>query len=146
MIEAKDIVIEENNTADIYNHGWVGKSVKIFGRDFFKEGNLGLMVSKELNIESLPLALNDYLAFLSNCKELLMDCYREKNSEIINDCFDGEMTADWYETLEIYGGGIEFDDKGTPSGHFSCGDNMVTDHLLMIEFEHKEINQMYFEG
>lgn len=146
MIETKDIVIEENNTANPYNHGWVKKSVKIFGKDFFKEGELGLMVSKEMNIETLAPALSDYLAFLTSYKEVLIDFYRAKNSDIIKDWFDGEMTSDWYETLEIYSGGIIFDDNGVPSGHFSCGDNMVTDHLLMVEFNHKEICQMCFEG
>jgi len=146
MIEAKDIVIEKNNTADLYNHGWVEKSVKIFGRDFFKEGNLGLMVSKKMNIEALIPTLNNYLEFLTDCKEILMEFYRVKNSDIINNWFDGKMNSDWYETLEIYGGGIIFDDDGIPSGYFSCGDNMVTDHLLMVEFNHKEICQMCFEG
>ena len=147
MIEEKDIVIEENNTEYPYIHGWVDKVVKIFGKEFFKnDSKLGLMVSKEMNTKDIPPALNEYLEFLTSCKQLLIDCYRASNLEIINDWFDGKMTADWYETLEIYGGLITFDDNGIPSGSFSCGDNMITDHLLMIEFNHKEISQMYFEG
>lgn len=149
MIDLKNIIIEDNTDKTYpFNHGCIKKPVKIFGQLLLGDDNkkLGLSFPKDTALENLLPAINEYLEFLSDCKTLLWDFYKEKNADIINEWFEGIMSEDWYETLEIYGAIIDFDRNGNPSGRFSCGDNMITDHLLCIEFNGREIAEMYFDG
>jgi len=156
MIGEKDIVIFDEYTRIfdgaevIYHRAYLVKdkasSIMIFGQRPFGEEerdiedlDFELAFPKALDTINLLTSLNLYLDFLSDCKKILVKACEQNMPEI-------EITDDWYEALEIYHGSIFVDINGISSGSFSCGDNVITNHLLEIHFDHKEISEMHFVG
>jgi len=149
MITLRDIRIERNDDNDYnFNHGYINAPVEIFGQVRFNDNDekLGLSIHKSLAPESFIDGLNDYLSWLANCKDILEEYYKKENSYMLNEWYDGQMDPEWYDTLEMYSGTIDIGADGRMGANFSCGDNMDTDHLLIIEFKDKQIIEMWFDG
>lgn len=149
MITLKDIQLKPNED-EVYrcNHGYIDAPVKIFGQVRFDDGDqrLGLSVNKSIGPESFIDGLNNYLLWLAGCKDILEEFYKKENKYMLDEWYDGELDPEWYDTLEIYSGTIDINAAGLMGATFSCGDNMDTDHLLMIEIQDKQIKEMWFDG
>ncbi|MDR2955895.1 MAG: hypothetical protein LBV43_12530 [Prevotella sp.] len=150
MITLNDIIIEPNEDEDYnFSHGYISKSVKLFGQIRFEEKNegLGLSVDKSVNIDTVIDKLNAYLKWLGDdCQQMLEDYYAKENQDMLDEWYDGKLEEDWYETLEMYSGTIDILADGRFGATFSCGDNMNEDHLLEIEILDKQITEMWFDG
>lgn len=150
MLTTDKFVFQPNNDEEYpYKDGYIDMPVEIFGQVRFtdrEDERLAVSIPHCVDLEAIIEPLNDYLAFLSDCRLALEKFYYHENKDWIDKYFDGKLTDDWYETLEVDSGTIDIDEDGAFSARFSCGDNMSTDHLLMIEFSDREIDTMYFEG
>ena len=149
MITIKDIVMEPNEDSGYaFNHGYINKPLKIFGQLRFeeKEERLGLTLPKKVKAEEVLDKLKVYLQWLEDCKEELTAFYKSEFEYDIREYFDGEMTPDWFDTLEVYSGTVSLGENGTFGADFSTGDNMDEDHLLIIEIDGKEIISMWHDG
>jgi hypothetical protein len=153
MITLSDIVIEPNEDGDYkFNHGYINQPIKIFGQIRFdgeEDDNekLGLRIDKSVDINTIIDKLNKYLNWLADdCRQILEDYYKKENQGMLEEWYSGKLEEDWYETLEMYSGTVDILSNDRFGATFSCGDNMNTDHLLMIEIDDKQITEMWFDG
>ena len=148
-IKLSDIVLDENIGEDHnYHYGYISKALTVFGDERFATGDerLGLSIAKSIDLPAVLPKLNDYLEWLSDCKETLISFYKEEFTDEIETYYDGEMASDWFETLEVYSGSICVSEDGDFSADFSTGDNMDEDHLLIIEIEGYDVSSMWHDG
>ena len=149
MVTLHDIIIEPNEDNEYnFNHGYINIPLKIFGQIRFEDDDekLGVCIDKKVKPEEILEKLNDYLSWLEGCQNILEEYYLEENRDMLDEWYDGELDPEWYETLEMYSGTLDINKDGTFGATFSCGDNMNTDHLLMIEIDNKQIKEMWFDG
>ena len=148
-LKLSDIIIEENTDDDYdFHHGYINKALTIFGEERFDtdDERLGLSIAKSLKLSEVLPKLNAYLEWLADCKETLIDFYVEEFANEIDEFHDGEMTSDWFETLEVYSGTVCLSANGDIGADFSTGDNMDEDHLLIIEIDGYDVSTMWHDG
>ncbi|WP_163357194.1 hypothetical protein [Dysgonomonas sp. 25] len=149
MVTIDKIVLEDIKDPEYpYKNGYIDMPLKLFGQMRFEDDDekLGLSIPATIDLEAIIEPLNDYLLWLSDCRAALETFYLREHKEWIDECYDGELDDEWYNSLEMYSGTIDIDEDGAFSANFSCGDNMNDDHLLIIEISGKEINDMWFDG
>lgn len=105
------------------------KSVEIFNylldEDTIKDCEIN--ISKKCNlIEILPL-VNKYLEWFKECEHELTSYFQEKLGEALPD--------DWFKNIEVYHFSITFDTSNDFGATISCGDNILSDHILEFDFE-----------
>lgn len=148
MITIDNIKFDKQADTDNYLSGYIDIPIKIFGQIRFndKKKKLKLSIKKGCDWESRIQDLNEYIDWLGNCKQEIEDFYKKENQAILDNWYDGKLTPDFFETLEVYSGTITILENDTLCADFSCGDNVLIDHLLLIEFDDKEITEMWHDG
>lgn len=148
---AKEDIVLEDVGSDGYSqlHGWVEQPVVLFGQQRFADGTdkrLGLQVSKSVELDELIGGLNEYISFLADARTRLEQRYKAEFQNFLDDYYEGELPANWYETLELYGATIFVTKNGEFGIGVTFGDCVITDHLLEVEFAGQDIVQMYLDG
>jgi hypothetical protein len=118
-------------------------ALTIFGKQQ-KENFVGLSVHKRIDFKQYIDDLNDYIVWISDCKNDLEAFYKNEFSADIEECnFD---LSTWYDTLEIFSSNITLTEKGIFGTEISCGDTVFEDHILDIDILGKEIESMHLDG
>lgn len=147
----REVIVLEDVGGDGYSqlHGWVEQPVVLFGQQRFADGTdkrLALQVSKSAELDVLINKLNEYIAFLADARAELEQRYRAEFQNFLDDYYEGQLPANWYDTLELYGATVFVTKTGEFGIGVTFGDCVLTDHLLEVEFAEKDIVQMYLDG
>ncbi|MDP8033926.1 hypothetical protein QJU43_05965 [Pasteurella atlantica] len=116
------------------------KNIIIFNK-ILKAKNFELWVYENNTLENSIEKIIDYIIWLGNCKNELIDFYNLKMAE------DTEQADNnWFDTLDIYGLRISLSETGNISAFISVGDTFFEDHILDIEIDDKNIVDMNYDG
>ena len=116
------------------------EKILIFNKEL--EGNrFELFIHSKITFEECFSKIKEYLEWFATSKEFIINSFNNEFKD-----YDVFPKADdnWYDTLEVYRMRVEVGEKGIFAN--VEGADIYTDHLLIIEFEEKEITHMWLDG
>ena len=116
------------------------EKILIFNKEL--EGNrFELFIHSKITFEECFSKIKEYLEWFATAKEFIINSFNNEFKD-----YDVFPKADdnWYDTLEIYRMRVEVGEKGIFANVEAA--DIYTDHLLIIEFEEKEITHMWLDG
>lgn len=115
--------------------------VIIFNQSLSKD-KFKIFTAENLSLEACFDNISDYLNWLSDAKNELIDFYNHQLSPHT----DEQADDNWYYALEVYSARIIIDNQGNISAEIATGDTITPDHILDIELENKTVVSMNFDG
>lgn len=116
------------------------KKLVVFNK-ITKKGKVSIYLPND-NITLFLDKIIDYITWLGNCKNDLIDFFNNEGDEnAIN-----KADNNWFDTLEIYRVEITIDDFGSIFTSITAGDDFYRDHLLEIEIDKRSITSMGYNG
>ena len=116
------------------------EKILIFNKEL--EGNrFELFIHSKITFEECFSKIKEYLEWFATAKEVIINSF---NNEFEGDEVFPKADDNWYETLEVYRMRVEVGEKGIFANVEAA--DIYTDHLLIIEFEEKEITHMWLDG
>lgn len=131
-----DFIEEESPIPNEKTFVLPGKKL-IFGKVFDKNP-LFVQLEGNVSLENIFPELSDYIKWLGNCKNELIEHYNQN--------FDDKADDDWYNGLEIFSAKITFTEQQKLVADITCGDEIAQDHLLDVECEGKSVYSMHYDG
>ena len=119
----------------------IDKDIVIFNK-LVKNEKLAIFIYGNHKIEDYAGKIADYIFWLGNCKNELIEFYNRKISEDIQE----EADDDWYDSFEIFGVRVIVGQNATLFAEISVGDDLVPDHILDIEIEEHNVTGMNYDG
>ena len=135
----EDFVIKEKTT---FGHQYKIQREKILIFNKELEGNrFELFIHSKITFEECFSKIKEYLEWFATAKEVIINSFNNEFKD-----YDVFPKADdnWYDTLEVYRMRVEVGEKGIFANVEAA--DIYTDHLLIIEFEEKEITHMWLDG
>ena len=137
--EKEDFVIKEKTT---FGHQYKIQREKILIFNKELEGNrFELFIHSKITFEECFSKIKEYLEWFATAKEVIINSF---NNEFEGDEVFPKADDNWYDTLEVYRMRVEVGEKGIFANVEAA--DIYTDHLLIIEFEEKEITHMWLDG
>ena len=137
--EKEDFLIKEKTT---FGHQYKIQRDKILVFNKELEGNrFELFINTQITFEECFLKIKEYLEWFATAKEVIINSF---NNEFEGDEIFPKADDNWYDTLEVYHMKVEVGEKGFFANVEAA--DIYTDHLLIIEFEEKEITHMWLDG
>ena len=137
--EKEDFVSKEKTT---FGHQYKIQREKILIFNKELEGNrFELFIHSKITFEECFSKIKEYLEWFATAKEVIINSFNYEFK-----AYDVFPKADdnWYDTLEVYRMRVEIGEKGIFANVEAA--DIYTDHLLIIEFEEKEITHMWLDG
>ena len=106
-----------------------------------KGSRFELFINTQITFEECFLKIKEYLEWFATAKEVIINSF---NNEFEGDEVFPKADDNWYDTLEVYRMRVEVGEKGIFTNVEAA--DIYTDHLLIIEFEEKEITHMWLDG
>ena len=117
------------------------KEIVIFNKKM-EQDKFKLYIDENNKFENFSTKIIEYINWLSNTKNQLIEFYNSELGKYTNDI----ANQDWFDTLEIYRTTIILGKNGKLFAEISGGDSFMSDHILDIETEGKEIIEMRYDG
>ena len=135
-----DFIKDELNSDERYNSYRLTVPIKIFQYTLMDDDleEFELYVSKKILLQDIIYKINEYINWLQNFEQELKKYYEKQLHETVN--------KNWFNELEIYNVSITFDDLDDYGATISCGDNILSDHILEFDFEKNEIIDVRMNG
>ena len=116
------------------------EKILIFNKEL--EGNrFELFIHSKITFEECFSKIKEYLEWFASAKEVIINSF---NNEFKDYDIFPKADDNWYDTLEVYRMRVEVGEKGIFANVEAA--DIYTDHLLIIEFEEKEITHMWLDG
>lgn len=93
------------------------------------------------DIEKYISTISEYLSWLADCKNDLIEFYNQNN-----EFTEQEANDDWYYALDIYRVVITINSSGDIDTFIAAGDTFSQDHILYFEMKNKKIVSMNYDG
>lgn len=137
--EEEDFYLKEKTT---FGHQYKIQREKILIFNKELEGNrFELFIHSKITFEECFSKIKEYLEWFATAKEVIINSF---NNEFEGDEVFPKADDNWYDTLEVYRMRVEVGEKGIFANVEAA--DIYTDHLLIIEFEEKEITHMWLDG
>ena len=106
-----------------------------------KGNKFDLFINAQITFEECFLKIREYLEWFATAKEVIINSF---NNEFEGEGVFPKADDNWYDTLEVHHMRIDVGEKGLFANVEAA--DIYTDHLLIIEFEEKEITHMWLDG
>ncbi len=140
MLGVNDFIKNAEESDDRYICFNLGKSIRIFN-DVIEDEDLSdvvINISSKIKLESIIDEIIGYIAWLSQCETELRTYYENELQEKVYDT--------WFDDIEVYHASITFNRADDYGATISCGDPIISDHTLEIDFEREEVADMRLNG
>lgn len=152
MFELSDFMFDTQTTIEgKRKSGHVTRPIVIFGKKAFNGDDHALVISidGEIPIELFGVyivAFHDYIEWLGDCKNILELYYSSEFSErFTNEQFSNAFYASWYDSLTVLGATVFVEQDGRLSAVIRATDAAHPEQMLMIEFNGREIIELFYE-
>lgn len=127
--------------AEHYNKFVTNKNILVFNK-IVEHDKFEIYIYGNHKFDDYNTRIIDYISWLGNSKSDLITFYNLKLSEHTQETAD----EDWYDTLEVFNTRIIVGQNGKLFAEISVGDDFMSDHILDIEIEEKQITDMSYDG
>lgn len=138
LLEIKDFIRNDEETDDRYICFNVNKCVKIFNQSIEDVEELRINITKEISLENIISLINFYLEWLNQCGSVLKAYYEGELGE--------RVYEEWFNDIEVYSADITFNSFQDYGATICCGDQVIKDHILEVDFDERNIEDIRLNG
>lgn len=138
MLEIKDFIRNDEETDDRYICFNVNKCVKIFSKSIEDIEELRINITHEISLENIISLINSYLEWLNQCGALLKTYYEGELGE--------KVYEEWFNDIEVYSTDITFNSSQDYGATVCCGDQVIRNHILEVDFNQMNIEDIRLNG
>ncbi|WP_454190062.1 hypothetical protein [Paenibacillus sp. Marseille-Q7038] len=88
-------------------------------------------ISTNTQLDSIASKVESYIKWFTECETVLRNYYENELREQIHNY--------WFDEIEVYSVDITFNSKEDYGATIACGDNVLQDHILIIDFDREKI-------
>lgn len=138
MLEIKDFIRNDEETDDRYICFNINKCVKIFNQSIEDTEQLRINITNEILLENIISLINSYLEWLNQCEAVLKTYYEGELGE--------KVYEEWFNDIEVYSIDITFNSSQDYGATVCCGDQVIRDHILEVDFNQMNIEAIRLNG
>jgi len=97
-----------------------------------------IYVSTNTSLNSIVIKIEDYIKWFSTCETVFREYYENELHEKVH--------KNWFNEIEVYRVDITFNSIADYGATISCGDNILHDHIMMIDFDQEHIQAIKLNG
>lgn len=140
LIEMSNFIENNEESDDRYICYNINSNIRIFNSVIEDQSLEDVQVFVARNT-GLPLIIEQvirYIDWINNCENLLKKYYENKLRERVYDT--------WFNDIEVYRVDITFNSEYDYGAIVYCGDSILVDHALEIEFNQEKISDILLNG
>lgn len=138
MLKVNNFIENVEETDTRYTCYNIDVCVNIFKQLIKDIEDLKIYISKETSLENVIDSINQYLIWINQCGEILRDYYESELGEKVYD--------DWFSHIEVYDADIVFNSIEDYGATIYCGDQVICDHSLEIQFDGMNVETIRLNG
>jgi len=97
-----------------------------------------LCISTRLQLDSIVDQVESYLRWLTECESVLRNYYEHELGKPVH--------STWFDEIEIYRVDLTFNSEQDYGATISCGDSVLQDHILIIDFDKEAVEAIHLNG
>ncbi|WJM10602.1 hypothetical protein [Paenibacillus sp. PK1-4R] len=97
-----------------------------------------IYVSTNTPLDSMVHKIEDYIKWFSICETVFREYYENELQEKVH--------QNWFNEIEVYRADITFNSITDYGATISCGDHILLDHIMMIDFDREQIQAIHLNG
>ncbi|CUH96771.1 hypothetical protein P22_2882 [Propionispora sp. 2/2-37] len=140
MLGVNDFIKNVEESDDRYICYNLGKDIRIFNYVIEDEelSNIEIYISSNVHLGSIINEIIRYIAWFNQCETELRTYYENELHEKVYDT--------WFDDIEVYNARFTFNSADDYGATISCGDQIIPDHTLEIDFEKEEVADIRLNG
>lgn len=140
MITIESFVMNNKNSDERYLCYNLNKNMQIFNYEINVDdfSDIELYISSTISLESIFDDITTYFLWFTKCESVVKSYYEEESQAKVND--------NWFDDIEVYEICITYNDKNDFGATVCCGDQILIDHILEIEFDRYEVADIRLNG
>jgi hypothetical protein len=112
--------------------------IRIFNQKIDDAEEIRINISNNTCLESVLDAVNKYIEWICKCEDILKTYYEnELGHKVYND---------WFEEIEVYSAELTFNSSEDYGATIYCGDQIIRDHILEIDFDKMSVEVIRLNG
>lgn len=130
----------EEESDESYRCYILSNTVQIFKHCIQDEdlNDVRIYVSTNTSLNSIVIKIEDYIKWFSTCETVFREYYENELHEKVH--------KNWFNEIEVYRVDITFNSIADYGATISCGDNILHDHIIMIDFDQEHIQAIKLNG
>ncbi|WP_458126501.1 hypothetical protein [Paenibacillus sp. Z3-2] len=111
----------------------------------FKHSNLDddlndvrFYVSTDMQLNSIANEIESYIKWFSTCETVFREYYENELHEKVH--------KDRFNEIEVYRIDITFNSLADYGATIACGDNILQDHIMIVDFDREQIQAINLNG
>ncbi len=130
----------EEESDESYRCYTLSHTVQIFKHCIQDEdlNDFRIYVSTNTPLDSIVIKIKDYIKWFSTCETVFREYYENELHEKVH--------KNWFNEIEVYRVDITFNSIADYGATISCGDNILHDHIMMIDFDQEHIQAIKLNG
>lgn len=131
-------MVEEND--ERYKCYGLKNTIQIF-KQFIKDEDLDevrIYISTNTQLDSIMSKVESYINWFTECETVFRNYYENELRE--------QVHKDWFKEIEVYSVNITFNSKEDYGATITCGDNVLQDHILIVDFDREQIEAINLNG
>ncbi|WP_019419110.1 hypothetical protein [Paenibacillus sp. OSY-SE] len=115
-------------------------TIQIF-KQFIKDEDLDdvrIYISTNTELDMIASKVESYINWFTECETVFRNYYENELRE--------QVHKDWFKEIEVYSVDITFNSKEDYGATIACGDSVLQDHILNIDFDREQIEAINLNG
>jgi hypothetical protein len=138
MLVLDNFIKNDEESDDNYSCYNISRCVDIFSKPIEDSDELKIYIKKDTSLVNLLVGINQYLEWLCHCEDVLKKYYESELGE--------KVYEDWFKEIEVYNVDITFNSINDYGATISCGDQIILDHSLEIDFDKMQVEAIRLNG
>lgn len=115
-------------------------AVQIFNHSIQDDdlNDVRIYVSTDMQPNSLANEIKSYVTWFSTCETVFREYYENELHEKVH--------KDWFNEIEVYRVDITFNSIADYGATIACGDNILHDHIMIVDFDRERIQAINLNG
>lgn len=130
----------EEESDESYRCYTLQNTVQIFKHCIQDEdlNDVRIYVSTNTPLDSMVNKIEDYIKWFSICETVFREHYENELQEKVH--------QNWFNEIEVYHADITFNSITDYGATISCGDYILHDHIMVIDFDREQIQAIHLIG
>lgn len=97
-----------------------------------------IYVSTDFHLRTIQNTIESYIRWFTVCETVLRNYYENELGERVD--------KDWFNEIKVYTVDITFNSADDYGATITCGDNLLLDHILIINVDREQIESIHLNG
>jgi hypothetical protein len=97
-----------------------------------------IYVCTDIQLDSIASEIKSYVTWFSTCETVFREYYENELHE--------KVDKDWFNEIEVYRVDITFNSIADYGATIACGDKILHDHIMIVDFDREQIQAIHLNG